>query len=318
MKRLFSTIVAMVAIVAPCAQAQQAEHVTVDGKNYAITSLSRGRMIQLTDTTNGQSAMLSVQGNSYTILSPPGGFYNGVDYGPTIKKVWDAYQAQKNEKTAANGNTLPVGQQPPSDDQAAALRAQNAALRAGIQARMNGVPANGQSTGPVAYEFPASGGAIAHGTPYGDIIFNADASEAHFTRTSSNALAGNMSQTWSYEYVGQKNKAGAAARGVGGALAGAMNVRHTGRVDEGGIEVYLQTNGGEKEHEYGTEQKTFAVNPNVRTPLDNGVRQLAIGFLDAAKEALAGSTQAAKEQNIQSFHPDDAVVMEFEKWKHKL
>lgn len=115
-----------------------------------------------------------------------------------------------------------------------------------------------------------------------------------------------------------ENRAGAVAKGVGGALTGAMSVRHAGRVDEGGIEVYLETNGGKKQQEYGTEQETFAVNPNVRAPLDNGVGQLAIGFLDAAKEALKGAAQAAKDQNTQGFHPDDAVVAEFDQWKHKV
>ena len=316
MKRLFSIIVATVAMVGS-ARAQQQSKVTVDGKDYTVNELP-GRTMHMVQLSGPEgSAMISVNNQNQITMyaSPPGG--GTPDQKALIDKVWKVYQSQKNGTGVANNNSTPAGGTN-SDDPNAALRAQTAAIQAQAQARVNGSPVNGQQqTGSVTYEFPVSGGAIAHGTPYGDIVFNADATEAHFTRTSSNALAGNTSQTWSYEYVGQKNKAGAAAKGLGGALAGAMNVRHAGRVDEGGIEVYLQTNGGKKEHEYGTEQKTFAVNPNVRNPLDNGVRQLAIGFLDAAKEALNAATQAAKEQNIQGFHPDEGVVTEFDKWKHK-
>jgi hypothetical protein len=315
MKKLLSTVVATVVIVAP-AQAQQGSQVVkVDGKDYTVTEML-GRTMHMVQLSGPEgSAMISVNNQNQITMyaSPPGG--GTPSQKSMIDNVWKAYVAQKTGNAAANTTTSAGGT---SDDPNAALRAQSAAVQAQAQARANGAPVNGQQAGPITYEFPASGGAIAHGTPYGDIVFNADATEAHFTRTSRNALAGNTSQTWSYQYVGQKNKAGATAKGIGGAVAGAMNVRHAGRVDEGGIEVYLQTNGGKKEQEYGTEQETFAVNPNVGHPLDNGVRQLAIGFLDAAKEALKGATQAAKEQNIQSFHPDDAVATEFDKWKHQV
>jgi len=320
MKKLFSTIVATVAVFAP-AQAQQQTSVKVDGKDYTVTEYQGGRsghMVSLTGPDG--TAMVSVNNKNEIVafISPPGGIApNGSDYKPLINQVWTAYLGQKNGNAVANNNATPAGGTN-SDDPNAALRAQTAAIQAQVQARVSGAPVNGQQAGPVTYEFPVSGGAIAHGTPYGDLVFNADATEAHFTRTSSNALAGNTSQTVSYEYVGQKNAAGAVAKGVGGAVAGALNVRHAGRVDKGGIDVYVQTNGGKKGQVYGTEQTTFAVNEYVANPLDNGSRQLAIGFLDVAKEALKAATQAAKEQNIQSFHPDDAVVMEFDKWKHKL
>lgn len=299
MKVLFSTVAATVAVFATVSyvlpvQAQQQTRITVDSKDYTVTEFTSPRgpqamhLVQFADVQTGLSAMVSVQNGKITAyISPPGG--GGQQ--DLINKVWKTYQDQKagNAASAPSGSA-PAQQQsgPNANDPSAALQAQTAAIQAHAQARVNGAPASNQQAGPVTFEFPASGGAIAHGTAYGDIIFNADATEAYFTRSSSNALAGNTSQTWSYEFVGQKNKAGATAKGLGGALAGAMNVRHAGRVDKGGIEVYLQTNGGKKEQEYGTEQQTFAVNPNVRAPLDNGVRQLAIDFLDAAKDALKG------------------------------
>lgn len=110
MKKVVSTVVATVAIIA-AAQAQQQTQVQVDGKNYTITEFPQGRsrfaathMVSLSGP--GGTAMVSVDKNGKitAILSPPGGQLNGVDYTPIINQVWNAYQAQKNGAAAANSN----------------------------------------------------------------------------------------------------------------------------------------------------------------------------------------------------------------------
>jgi hypothetical protein len=312
LKQVTTILLALVAIYAP-AKAQQ--DVTVNDHHYQVTSMMKSRngdMLRIVDTANPQRmAVVQVNGGDVKLLAP-----NFVD-DATMKEIKDVVSAYKNSNGGAAA-TQPA--QPPADDQAAKLRQQSLELQQ--QALQRAAVVTGQQSGQPAKltaDFPAGGGAVVHGTPYGDIVFNQDATEAHFTRTSSNALAGNTEQTWEYDYVGKKNAAGALAKGVGGALAGAFDVRHAGRVDGGGIHVLVETN-GEKPHEvYGTEQKTFAVNPYVRNPLDNGERQLAVNFLDAAKQALQTASDAAKNQNVETFRPDPDVFTElFDKWKHKL
>ncbi len=314
-------LLALAAMVAP-ARAQQETQIQLDGKNYAVTEFPQGRfapthMVSISGPEGQAMVSVDKKGKITAVLSPPGGQLNGVDYRPVINHVWEAYQAQK------NGNATNSGQPAPSNDTNdpnGTLRAQAEALQQ--QALQRAALVTGQQSGQPAKliaDFPAGGGAVVHGTPYGDIVFNKDATEAHFTRTSSNALSGNTEQTWEYDYVGKKDAAGALATGVGGALAGAFDVRHAGRIDGGGIHVLVETNGGKPHEVYGTEQKTFAVNPSVRNPLDNGERQLAVNFLDAAKQALQTASDAAKIQKVETFRPDPEVFTElFDKWKHKL
>ncbi len=125
MKKLFSAIVATVAIFAP-AQAQQQTSIKVDGKDCIVTEYQGGRsghMVSLTGPDG--TAMISVNnaGKIVAYISPPGGIYNGSDMKPLINQVWAAYLDQKNGNGAS-------AQQPPADDPNAALRAQTAALAA--------------------------------------------------------------------------------------------------------------------------------------------------------------------------------------------
>src|SRR5208283_5419706 len=180
MKKLFSAIVATVAVFAP-AQAQQQTSVKVDGKDYTVTECQGGRsghMVSLTGPDG--TAMVSVNNKNEIVafISPPGGIApNGSDYKPLINQVWTAYLGQKNGNAVANNNATPAGGTN-SDDPNAALRAQTAAIQAQVQARVNGAPVNGQQAGPVTCEFPVSGGAIVHNTPFGDIVLNRDGTSA--------------------------------------------------------------------------------------------------------------------------------------------
>jgi len=110
MKKLFSTIVATVAVVA-AAQAQQQTSVKVDGKDYTVTEYQGGRsghMVSLTGPDG--TAMVSVdKSKKITVyISPPGGIApDGRDFKPVINQVWAAYLGQKNPAAAANTNTEP-------------------------------------------------------------------------------------------------------------------------------------------------------------------------------------------------------------------
>jgi hypothetical protein len=96
---------------------------------------------------------------------------------------------------------LHLNRRPPANDQAAALRQQALDLQQQALQRAGQQTGNGQA-GKLTPEFPASGGAVVHGTPFGDIVFNEDATVGHFSRKSSNGLTGNTTQTWEYDYVG--------------------------------------------------------------------------------------------------------------------
>jgi hypothetical protein len=94
-------------------------------------------------------------------------------------------------------------------------------------------------------------------------------------------------------------KAGAYAKGVGGALAGALNPRHTGKVDTRGndeIEVYQRTNGGKETSMFGTGEKTIAVSQYAPREMDLGIKSRAKGFLNAAYEGLQTAMAEAKKR----------------------
>jgi hypothetical protein len=118
MKKLFSTIIATVAIVAP-AHAQQQTSVKVDGKDYTVTEFP-GRSMHMVQLSGPEgSAMVSVQNDKISAyISPPGG--GGQQ--DLINKVWNAYQDQKKGNAVANNNATPAGGTN-SDDPNAALRA---------------------------------------------------------------------------------------------------------------------------------------------------------------------------------------------------
>jgi hypothetical protein len=100
MKKLLSTVVATVAVVA-AAQAQQQTSVKVDGKDYTVTEFA-GRSMHMVQLSGPEgSAMVSVQdGKIKAYISPPGG--GGQQ--DLIDRVWNAYQGHKNGNAAANSN----------------------------------------------------------------------------------------------------------------------------------------------------------------------------------------------------------------------
>ena len=122
MKKLFSTIVATVAVVAAAqnpadaARAQLAARngnassqmtqttLKVDDKNYTVTEMAGGRsghMVSLAGPDG--TAMVSVNDKNEIVayISPAGGIApNGSDYKPLINQVWAAYLDQKSQVAA--------------------------------------------------------------------------------------------------------------------------------------------------------------------------------------------------------------------------
>lgn len=151
---LFSSFLPVVQVIA-----QQQTDVNVEGKTYSVIEMRGGstHMVQLV-SPEGQTTMISVNRNNEitAILNPPAGRLNGVDYAPLIKKVWAAYQAQKNGSSASTGQAAPTT--PPADDPNAARRAQVDALAAQAQARAAGATSTGP--GKRTVEFNEAGEAI--------------------------------------------------------------------------------------------------------------------------------------------------------------
>ncbi len=221
MQRLIAIVVAATAAAA-LAQAQQQTLVKVDGKDYAVTEFSRGRMLQFTDTTNGQSAMVSVQGNNYTVLSPPGGYFNGVDYNPVIKKAFDAYEALKSG--TANSNA-PAGSS--STDQNAALRQQSDAAAALAQQRASeaGTPA---SEKPPTLDHLTADGAVINDSKLGLVTIKDNGMTVTWTQ-SGRGMAANADFTADFEggatQAGAGKKTAKVFKGLGTAVGDSMNPR---------------------------------------------------------------------------------------------
>jgi hypothetical protein len=167
MKKPFSTVATMIAVVAP-ALAQQQTSVKVDDKDYTVTEFP-GRSMHMVQLAGPEgAAMVSVQNGKITAyISPPGG--GGKQ--DLINKVWNAYQDQKKGNAVANSNAAPAGGTNPDDPNAAARAEMMAKANAVIAAAGNLSRANPLAPANLSVEFPAGGGAIVHGTKHGDVTF---------------------------------------------------------------------------------------------------------------------------------------------------
>jgi len=102
MKKLLSSVVATVAVVA-AAQAQQQTSVKVDGKDYTVTEFP-GRSIHMVQLSGPEGAITGMANQGkLTIVSPPVGTLTA-DQRSLVDKVWTAYQDHKNGNAAANSN----------------------------------------------------------------------------------------------------------------------------------------------------------------------------------------------------------------------
>jgi hypothetical protein len=121
------------AIVAPANAQMQQISVKVDDKDYTVTEMRGGRaghMVQLAGPEGAAMVMVNNDNKITAYISPPGG--GGQQ--DLINKVWAAYL----EKKAATAPVVSTSAPEPADPHAA-LRAQTAAITAGVQGRGNGV-----------------------------------------------------------------------------------------------------------------------------------------------------------------------------------
>jgi hypothetical protein len=180
LKRTFTIMLLMTIVPAAYAQSTPAK-VKIGDVEYSVTSLSRGRMLQIGDRDGHMIGMAGVNGGTVSVLYPQQEPAFSV-----VRNVATEYLHPANGAGTAAANTTP----PPSAPPAAGPEDPNAAARAALMAKLDAVAASAGNLGganpltPVqlSVEFPAAGGAIVHGTKFGDITFNADATEAHFSR----------------------------------------------------------------------------------------------------------------------------------------
>ena len=246
--------------------------VLYNGQNYFVELSPGGAALKITPQgTPVPIGIVDVRRGRVTALDP-----NNYD---TVKGVYDAYKA--------SGSTFAAPAIPSARNALSNIPGANPA------------PASTERT----VTFPAEGGAVVHATPFGDITYNADGTEARAVQRSSNGITGETTMELIARYKGGDSasggKAGAYAKGVGGALAGALNPRHTGKVDTRGndeIEVYQRTNGGKETPMFGTGEKTIAVSQYAPREMDAGTKTRAKGFLNAAYEGLQTAMAEAKKR----------------------
>jgi hypothetical protein len=205
----------------PTAYAQSAPtKVKVGDVEYNVTPMARGRMLRVDDLDGHMIGMANVNGPNVSVLAPQQepGF-------SVVKGAATEYLHNVNGAATATGNAPPSPAATPAagDDP-------RTAQREALLAKLANAPAlTGNPLGPAkpTVEFPAEGGAIVHGTKYGDITFPADATQG---RTVKPTVSGTP-QIFVAEYEGG-DKPSSAAKDIGkGAetLGGALLTTTSGK-----------------------------------------------------------------------------------------
>jgi hypothetical protein len=153
-------------------------------------------------------------------------------------------------------------------------------------------------------DFPAGGGAIVHGTAFGDITYSADGTEARAVQKSSNGLTGETTIELIARYTGGENPGKGKAAGIAGGgakvLFESMNVRAKGTVNTRGndeVVISQRTNSGKEAVILGTGDKKIAESPFTSRDLNAGNKQRADGFLRTAYQGLKDAMdEAAKKR----------------------
>jgi hypothetical protein len=310
MNKLFSTVAATVALVAP-APAQQQTSINVDGKNYTVTEYPQGRfapthMVQLSGPDG--TAMISVDKNNKitAIISPPGGQYNGVDYRPVINQVWDALQAQRsgNAANAAPAGGAPAGQQSSSDAQTDALRAQADALTQQALARAGQVT-NPASSQPRTVKNLTADGAIVNDPNLGPVTVSDNGMKFEWTVADRFNRAPPAHFTVSFKggekEAGAGAKAGKLFKGLGTAVVNSENTHAdaassiTTNTDvwqevsqEGKTKRLVYESGGQRVGDGIIDRDPFANKAQ-------GDMYSVLQDLDVAKDAIAKAQQAGQQ-----------------------
>lgn len=205
--------------------AQEQTTVKVDDKDYTVTSLSRGRMFQIT-TPDGRTAMIMPTASAYNIISPPNGVYNGIDYKPQIAKIWKAYQDQKGGTTATTPTSV---NDPNAARRQAQLDAANAQA-AKAQAHAGGVNRTGGDEKPVFKAFTESGAIVTH-PKFGDVTVSDNGMKYSWTINPVDPRTGEkgVPSIYTVSFEGGDTEAGAGAktgkllRGLGTGIGNGMN-----------------------------------------------------------------------------------------------
>lgn len=206
--------------------------ITVDETSYSVTPL--GNFLRVDDLDGHMIGMARKDGS---VIAPQSG--PAFD---TIKAVASAYLhpgkgAPQPEPKASSETLAPPPSQPPSSEAAANDR----------------------------FVFPATGGAILKGTPFGDITFSADGTEARAAQKTTSPVVGETTIELIARYRGgddpAKGKAAGVVRGGAKVLFESMNPRAKGNVNTRGndeIVVSQSTNGGKESAILGTGEKHVA------------------------------------------------------------
>jgi hypothetical protein len=166
--------------------------------------------------------------------------------------------------------------------------------------------------------FPTTGGAILKGTPFGDITYSADGTEARAVQKSTSPIVGETTIELIARYRGGDDPAKGKAAGVvkGGAkvLFESMNPRAKGNINTRGndeIVVSQSTNGGKESAILGTGEKHVAESQFTPRDLNAGNKQRGDGFLRAAYAGLKDAMDEAAKRRAagQSVSFDPAATV---------
>jgi hypothetical protein len=309
MKRLFSTVVATVVIIAS-ASAQQPTQVKVDGKDYTVTEMP-GRtmhMVQLSGPEGTAMVMVNNQNQITMYSNPPG----GGSFKSLIDQVWDAYLKVKSGDAAANNNAAPAGGT--SSDPNAALRAQADAV---TQQALQRVGAGSGIPQERKVEFDETGAAIVTDPDLnGKVRIATEVIKGNGDEVAAGLLftvivdpghgAPPETETWIYkgglEPAGEGKKLGHGVKGTMEAALNSQNTRAAAGVDICGnldncFSIIAKNGGHETRNEIGGyDASTYAAYSGRDPKHDMEVRKAHALSLDlaAAKSAIASGNTGGK------------------------
>jgi hypothetical protein len=267
-----------------------------------LVTVSPARAQSASRTTGGSGSKITVAGSTYNV-TPMGGFLRIDDLdghmigmarkdgsviapqsGPRfdiVKAVAYAYMHPGNEASAPAASSAPPA--------------------------AGGAPASSPPGAPAAPSetilFPATGGAVVRGTPFGDITYSADGTEARTVQKTVSPVVGETTIELIARYTGGddpgKGKTADAVKGGARTLFESMNPRAKGNINTRGndeIVVSQSTNGGKETPLLGTGEKHVAESPYAVRDLNAGSKQRADGFLKAAYEGLQAAMAEAQKR----------------------
>jgi hypothetical protein len=260
--------------------------VSYAGKNYWVEQSPGGFALKITpEGTPVPIGVINMRTGRITALDP-----NNYDL---VKGVYDAYKASGSgfaaPEAAAAGHA-------PSD-----------------------VPTPNTPSPAERIIFPTAGGAIVKGTPFGDITYSGDGTEARTVQKSTNPVVGETTIELIARYIGGDNPGSGKGAGMvkGGAkvLFESMNPRAKGRINTRGndeILVLQSTNGGKESEILGTGEKHVAQSQYTDRDLNAGNLTRGNGFLKSTykglKDAMDEATKRRAAGEKISFDPASTVA----------